>query len=1213
MFGIKSDAVNQGATAGEMQRTRERVEKLTASSQVGIWFCDLPFDELMWDKYVKEHFWLAPEARVTIEDFYRIIHPDDRGRTKLAIDKSIAEKGRYDIEYRTVSPAGEVKWIHAIGSGHYDAEGKPIRFDGVTIDITAQKRAAEALQQRTAQFEALFNCAPMGIVLVDADFKVQQVNPVARPVFQEVPDFIGRDFGDLMHRLWDKDYADEVVRIFRHTLETGEPYATEPQHELRRDRQVMEHYEWQINRLPLPDGRYGVVCYFRDVASQIQTGEDLRESRADADRQRRQYEAILSNTPDLAYVWDLNHRFTYINEGLLKMWGKTWDEAIGKNCLELGYEPWHAAMHDREIEQVIATKQPVRGDVPFTGTFGRRIYDYLLVSVFDAEGNVEAVAGTTRDVTERKSSELRHRLLVSLDDALRPLSEPQEIVLTAATILGESMQVDRCAYADIEQDEDTMNLTGNYLRSPEIRSIVGRLRFGDFGAEVLQLMREDQAYVVHDIETHQPAPGGLESYRGAQIRSVICVPLHKEGRFVAAMAVHMQTPRVWTEAEVDLVRSVASRCWESIERMRLQRTLRESENQFRLFVTTVSDVVYRMSPDWSEMKELVGRSFMEDTHQPDPGWMGKYIHPGDHERMKGVIREAVREKVPFELEHRVIRVDGSLGWTYSRAVPLFGPEDEIREWLGAASDVTQRRLAEDALRESEERYRSLFESIDEGFCVMDVLFNDEGEAVDYRFLEVNPAFEHQSGLSHAVGRRMLELVPHLEPAWLARYGKVATTGEPVRFVGEHSSLGQWFDVYAFRMGGAESRRVAVLFNNVTERKRTEDILRESEERARAASAAKDTFIAQLSHELRTPLTPVLMTAASLKEDPTIGPQAREAFTLIERNITLEARLIDDLLDLTRVTRGKLTLRDEVCDVHSLMAQALEIVRDEIREKRIEISLSLAAPHRHLRGDRTRLQQVFWNLLRNAVNFTPAGGKITVVSRAADHSADGGGEPSICVDVTDTGVGFSAEQAESLFQAFYQGSGSGSAGLGLGLAIARGLVDLHHGSISGRSEGTGRGATFTVCLPVSPGLSLTTTTTAISITKWQNAETPPLRLLVVEDHEATLRVLVQLLKRAGHEVTGVGTITEAVQTARQQEFDAVVSDLGLPDGTGIELMTILRAEHGLTGVALSGYGTEEDMRRTKNAGFAAHLVKPVNFEELKRALKSLAARKAQGEG
>ena len=240
--------------------------------------------------------------------------------------------------------------------------------------------------------------------------------------------------------------------------------------------------------------------------------------------------------------------------------------------------------------------------------------------------------------------------------------------------------------------------------------------------------------------------------------------------------------------------------------------------------------------------------------------------------------------------------------------------------------------------------------------------------MDYLFREVNPAFESQAGLHNATGRRMLEFVSDIEPHWLENYGQVARTGLPIRFAAEYKSLGRWFDVYAFRVGdAAEQSAWRSLFSNITQRQQAEKALRESEERARTASAAKDDFLAQLSHELRTPLTPVLMAAAELSEDKRLPADARQQLAMIERNVALEARLIDDLLDLTRITRGKLALRAGPCDVHALLAHAIEIVRDEAREERCQHRLPRPGRQRDSRvsGDAVRLQQVFWNLLRNA--------------------------------------------------------------------------------------------------------------------------------------------------------------------------------------------------------------------------------------------------------
>ena len=395
-----------------------------------------------------------------------------------------------------------------------------------------------------------------------------------------------------------------------------------------------------------------------------------------------------------------------------------------------------------------------------------------------------------------------------------------------------------------------------------------------------------------------------------------------------------------------------------------------------------------------------------------------------------------------------------------------------------------------------------------------------------------------------------------------------------------------------------------------------DDLKQAQAAAEQASRAKDDFIAALSHELRTPLTPVLMTAASLRDDARLPMEVREQLGMMERNIALEARLIDDLLDLTTIARGKLHLRSTPVDAHSLIGLAVEIVRGDALAKEISIERHLDAARSGLMADPARFQQVIWNLLRNAVKFTPRGGVIVITTV---ESAGEDGRPWLQIMVSDSGIGIEPAMLEKIFRPFDQGGLTGDhrfGGVGLGLAIARAVVDLHGGRISARSDGPNCGATFVVefpdasrpphgiadlgqrTLPFSPTVS--TPPMPLPVTSGK----APLKLLMIEDHEATLQVLLRLLAREGHLVTPARSVAEALAAAANDRFDLVISDLGLPDGTGIELMQKLRAQHGLRGIALSGYGMEEDLLRTRQAGFIAHLIKPVDFSQLRRALEML---------
>lgn len=657
--------------------------------------------------------------------------------------------------------------------------------------------------------------------------------------------------------------------------------------------------------------------------------------------------------------------------------------------------------------------------------------------------------------------------------------------------------------------------------------------------------------------------------------------------------------------------------------------LQQNEARFRALVTAGGNAICTMSPDWRWIWRLDSQTMASSA--PIEDWLPKYIPEADMPEVRAAMDEALRTRSPLELEHRVRRPGGGVGWELSRAVPLLGPDGEITEWFGAGSDVTARREAMERLHESREKYRSLFENMDQGYLLADVIFDDAGRPVDIAYVESNPAAARMVG-GDFTGRRLSEINPAYEPYWYEIWGRVAVTGQGERQQRFASPDGAWYDFYVFKpeAENPESRRVAVLFQDVTQRKQEEarkafllnlsdalrmrsdpidiqytamklvaeqldvmratyfevdadgdgfalatrhernavplpghmrlsdfgpavpaafragrtvvfrdtdtethlcaepgmyrplgmrawiavplvkagrltaligvnsatprdwtrsevhivedvadriwaaveraraeaaqkELLRENEaarQALEAAGAAKDHFLAVLSHELRTPLTPIAMALRLLARREDLPADVRELARMGIRNVNAATRLIDDLLDVTQIARGIVKMDKAPVDLHAVIRNACEVCEADLRDKQQALSLDLLATAHRTVGDAHRLQQLAWNLLKNASKFTPAHGAIRIAT------TDMGGR--FVMTVQDDGMGIAPEALTRIFDAFVQaGPGVAQAygGLGLGLSISRAAAEAHGGTLRAASDGPGRGATFTLELPL----------------------------------------------------------------------------------------------------------------------------------------------------
>jgi PAS domain S-box-containing protein len=562
----------------------------------------------------------------------------------------------------------------------------------------------------------------------------------------------------------------------------------------------------------------------------------------------------------------------------------------------------------------------------------------------------------------------------------------------------------------------------------------------------------------------------------------------------------------------------------------------------------------------------------------------------------GILRRISRGESINHYETVRRRKDGTLVSISLTVSPITDEQGTIVGASKIARDITERKRTEEALRASEAKYRTLFESIDEGFCIAEVIFDERDAPVDYRFLEVNPAFERQTGLTGAQGRTMRELVPDHEEHWFEIYGRIARTGEPARFELPAAELHRWYDVYAWRYGEPERRQVAVLFNDITARKQGEVALRESAQR-------KDEFLAMLSHELRNPLAPIRNAVSLLQEADGEAPVREQARGILDRQVGQLTRLVDDLLDIARVSRGSISLKKEIVRLDEIVAEAVETSRPLIQEGGHRLDLDLPEGPIWLSADRVRLTQVIANLLNNAARYTPHGGRISLGVRADAGAA--------AITVRDNGIGIDRQQLPGVFDMFFQ-AGNGrqlaSGGLGIGLALARQLVELHGGSIEARSEGVGRGSEFTVSVPL-PILP-TVAREAARPTAPESGR----RVLVAEDNTDAAQSLGLLLRKMGHAVRLSYDGAAALDDALREPPEIVLLDIDMPKLDGYAVASRLREDPRFDRVpivALTGLGQDLDRRRSRQAGFDHHVLKPVDISALREALELIRSNEHHG--
>jgi PAS domain S-box-containing protein len=953
----------------------------------------------------------------------------------------------------------------------YSLNGYPTADGGLTTfirDITEQKLSQEALQRSEARLRRVFESNVVGMIRWDLD---RSLILDANDTFLRMSGYTRDDvsagrlnFRDMTPAEWTSRNEEGIraIRVDGHSA----PYEKEY---IRKDG----------SRLPLiiagtrfDDSASEGMSLLIDISHSKQSEREVARLAAESERQRRLYETVLSNTPDFVYVFSLDHKVVYANDALIRMWGLG-QGAIGKTFLEIGYEPWHAEMHNREIDTVRTTRQPIRGDVPFVGTSGRRQYDYIFVPVFGADGEVEAVAGTTRDVTERKEAEERQAFLVMLADTLRPLSDPTLVQVEASRILGEHLGANRVVYFEIRGDEYVIE----HDYTSGVRQLAGRYPVAAFGSPLLALLLDGSTVIEADAtaEPDRP-PGERAAFAAIEVRGHVDVPLVKSGRFVAGLTVQVSDRRDWTRQEVALIEDTAERTWAAVERVKAEAALRQSEERRRLALDAAElgawhiDLATNAFTTDERFRIIFAGTIEAITYEQ----AFAAIHTDDQDRIRGAVAAATRSDDParYAEEYRVVHPDGSIRWVFAKGRAIFDVEGTGRlvSFDGTIADITARKFIEE---------------------------------------------------------------------------------ERERLVGQ---------------------------------------LRDADRR-------KDEFLATLAHELRNPLAPVKNSLELMKRASGSADLLEQACDNMERQVGQMVRLIDDLLDVSRITRDKLELKRDLVELASVVHHAVEACRPLCERARHELHVTLPQQPIYLNADPMRLAQVIGNLLTNSCKYTEPGGRIWLTAERQGND--------VAVSVKDTGIGIPRDMLTKVFDMFAQVDRSlerSAGGLGIGLSLVKRLVELHDGTVTASSEGQDRGSEFVVRLPV-------------LIEKPQPQQEPPSeptpslsrRILVVDDNRDSSTTLAMLLRLIGNETQTAHDGVEAVEKAAAFRPDVILLDIGLPKMNGYAACRAIRELPGgkdIVMIALTGWGQDDDRRKSKEAGFDDHMVKPVDHSKLLLLLASL---------
>ena len=1008
--------------------------------------------------------------------------------------------------------------------------------------------------------------------------------------------------------------------IFRQVMDTGKPV-------------YLQDQEFVIEPSGVPEARYFAVTYAPTrnedgtiggvTVTPVETTERVlmeRENRAlleatrFADDQRRQmfeqatnFIMVLKGPQHVFEIVNAAGRRMFAGRALLgKSVGQALPEMEQQGFIALLDRVYHSGETFAASNRLVSLVAP---DAPLNGYLIDRYVDFVYQPILDAQGQVCGIFVSGNDVTEHhhaqrelsdnlqrlQAADARQAFQLKLADQLRPLTTPEEVTAAACELLGKQLCVSRVVFSEINEANNTFFIRSDWTDGSQ-PSIAGVTRtLNDFGSEHLDSLRSGQVSANHDVTLDPRTAQHANAYAQLGIRADLAVPLVKSGELTVVFSLNHALPRRWTDVEIDLMKDVAERTWAAVESVRAQAELRAERDKSRHIFDTMTEGFTLIDSDWritqmnAEGARISRRTKLE--------MIGKYLWEIWPEvigtEFETVYRRVMAKRVADTFEQDINFSDGHTASLALTAYPMLDG--------GLAAffrDVTGRNAALEAVRVSQMRAENALGIAQLGTFEWNVADNH---------VECSPRTREIFGFDASQGHVADDFFNRILPADIARVRE-----EILQSFKTNQRLNTEYRIHlpdgAVRhvvsssmchsnLGGAFVRHVGV-FSDATVQRQIEEKLREVDRR-------KDEFLAMLAHELRNPLAPITMAAGILSRPGINQKTLHDMSAIVVRQANHMTSLIDDLLDVSRINKGLVTLDREVLDLKEILGNAVEQVHALMEKQNHDFSMQVTGEGLHVEGDRVRMVQVFSNILTNAAKYTPAGGKIHLELAIVGSHAQ--------VLVRDNGVGMSESLLPHIFDIFTQAERTpdrAQGGLGLGLALVKNLVGLLGGTVTARSDGPGRGSEFTVLLPLLVDESVQPTSPQSPLDVVGNVQV--MHIMVVDDNVDAATTVAMLLEMNGHTVSVVHSAESALASAlagSANPLQAFLLDIGLPVMDGYELAQRLRAApetSGATLIALTGYGQPQDRERSYAAGFDHHIEKPVDSVRLLALLNAIQA-------